>query len=525
MMGGCVACVGSYDQCAQQSRGKLSLAVENEECGIEDIHISVHDFPSREETSETSTKLQANPVQEATESNDNSTAKLAQDENKESSQSGIVKRDTFVRYLKSMPFGMLACMFLLTLSIVTQASVLVTIAAVGKWSSLPAEKQSGSVYIPIVAGLVVLVCCLAVVRARLLGYFTIEVSKRIHDQMTSSVLRASVSFFDLNNKGRIQNRFSGDVGSNDDLLPSTLGECLVFSFIVLGALFSTVILLPATLIVCPPLVYCFLKVRETFVNASRELKRIEGMCRKEGTLYHLTNEHLTSTLLSLGLARSPIITMLSESMSGISTIRSNDAMDYFRHKFRLIHDAHGRAFFSFLACSRWLGFWIDSLMVIFLTMAAFVSVVIVNEKWIEDSSILGVAFTLLIQSAYMFQWTVRQSAEAVNQMVAVERTLEYCDLQSEAPLESEFDGTPGWPSLGNIDIQSLSVRYRPGLPLSLKNATLQIEGGSRVGVVGRTGKLQNICIFTENAELILEISQRIRQIYACEFISSHARSG
>ena len=51
-----------------------------------------------------------------------------------------------------------------------------------------------------------------------------------------------------------------------------------------------------------------------FVTTSRELKRIEG------------------------LARSPIFAMLSESLSGIATIRSNDAVGYFQHKFRGVHD-------------------------------------------------------------------------------------------------------------------------------------------------------------------------------------------
>ena len=33
--------------------------------------------------------------------------------------------------------------------------------------------------------------------------------------------------------------------------------------------------------------------------------------------------------------------MLSESLSGISTIRANNALEYFQEKFRLVHDAHG----------------------------------------------------------------------------------------------------------------------------------------------------------------------------------------
>ena len=76
-------------------------------------------------------------------------------------------------------------------------------------------------------------------------------------------------------------------------------------------------------------------------------------------------------------------------------------------------------------------------------------------------------------------------------MVSVERVIEYCNLPSEAPLvEDDMDDlAESWPSEGNVDVQSLSVRYRSNLPLSLKELTFRIEGGSSVGVVGRTGRL------------------------------------
>lgn len=40
-------------------------------------------------------------------------------------------------------------------------------------------------------------------------------SKKLHDSMTSAVLRSKIEFFDTNPSGRILNRFSADVGSND----------------------------------------------------------------------------------------------------------------------------------------------------------------------------------------------------------------------------------------------------------------------------------------------------------------------
>ena len=44
-----------------------------------------------------------------------------------------------------------------------------------------------------------------------------------------------------------------------------------------------------------------------------------------------------------------------------------------------------------------------------------------------------------------------------------------------------------WPDEGEVVIKNLSVRYREGLPLVLKNLNLEIKGGSRVAILGRTG--------------------------------------
>lgn len=55
----------------------------------------------------------------------------------------------------------------------------------------------------------------------------------------------------------------------------------------------------------------------------------------------------------------------------------------------------------------------------------------------------------------------RQSAEAENQMVSVERVIEYADLSSEAPLESFVERKPpkNWPSKAEIEFQNLCVKY------------------------------------------------------------------
>jgi len=72
--------------------------------------------------------------------------------------------------------------------------------------------------------------------------------------------------------------------------------------------------------------------------------------------------------------------------------------------------------------------------------------------------------------------------------VSVERVLAYASLPSEAAAEVPGKKPPPtWPEKGKIEFEHYCMRYRPELPLCLNDVCLLIEGGQRVGVVGRTG--------------------------------------
>jgi ABC-type multidrug transport system fused ATPase/permease subunit len=75
-----------------------------------------------------------------------------------------------------------------------------------------------------------------------------------------------------------------------------------------------------------------------------------------------------------------------------------------------------------------------------------------------------------------------------NKMVSVERIKQFSNIPSEAAwIVKDRSPPPNWPGQGHVDIKDLQVRYRPNTPLVLKGITLSINGGEKVGVVGRTG--------------------------------------
>lgn len=450
-------CDGSFSNCIDASDGKLQYVLHN----AEDLSNSGHSLGGTfHEYDDASDKLIVDKKEdeEAITSNPNESS---QDEKK---LNGIVSRATFINYAKCMG-GLWSAFGLLLIFVLAQAAVLGNIAAIGRWSQLDPIEQKSILFLGAVLGFLAAVVVLSITRSIICFALTIRASKKLHDAMTAAVLKAKIEFFDTNPSGRILNRFSADVGSNDDLLPPTLFDFLMCAFLVAGAIVTAVTALPIVLVVFPPLIWYFIRVRKSFVITSRELKRLEG------------------------LARSPIFAMMSESLSGISTIRANGAKSYISKQFEKCHDAHSRAFWGFLSCSRWVGFRMDSIMFLCTSSACFVAVLFSERGWFDvDPVVFGLALSMLIQLGSIFQWTIRQSAEVVNQMVCVERVSEYIKLESEAPLTTDEDKVyTDWPSSGSITVQNLAVRYRSNLPLSLKNISFSVQSGKRLGIIGRTG--------------------------------------
>jgi ABC-type multidrug transport system fused ATPase/permease subunit len=391
MTAGKMEFIGTYHECIAASNGKLTAHTADDA-----VDSSMRETAA---STETNVVVAANKIVDVDDPIDEgdavteakNIASLAADEQKEMSNQGIVRFDTYINYLKAMG-GIYVGLFLAVLFSATQASVLLTIASVGRWAEQPAERQSDWENVGLVLGMAGVVVILAVGRAFLTMCLFLKASQRLHDRMAEAVLRAKISFFDTNPLGRILNRFSADVGITDDLLPTTWFDFLVVAFIVLGSVVTTVTTLPYALVVIPPLGLYFWRVRYVFVTSTRELKRLEG------------------------LARSPIFAMLGESLGGIATIRANNFLDYFRFKFRQAHDAHTQAFFAFISASRWVGIRMDSLVYSFLVIVSYLSLFVQQKQWFDiDPSILGLSISFLLYLAGLFQWCIRQSAEVVNQ--------------------------------------------------------------------------------------------------------------
>ncbi|XP_047362116.1 ATP-binding cassette sub-family C member 4-like isoform X4 [Vespa velutina] len=100
---------------------------------------------------------------------------------------------------------------------------------------------------------------------------------------------------------------------------------------------------------------------------------------------------------------------------------------------------------------------------------------------------VGLAISQALIIISMLQYGIKQTVEVIIQMTSVERIFQYMDLPKEKSLITMNPLPPTWPSQGRLILKNVSMRYSPNEPSVLKNLTVTIEAGWKVGIVGRTG--------------------------------------
>ncbi|XP_065203724.1 probable multidrug resistance-associated protein lethal(2)03659 isoform X2 [Planococcus citri] len=289
-----------------------------------------------------------------------------------------------------------------------------------------------------------------------------NISMNLHNAMFNGITRASMYFFNTNPSGRILNRFSKDMGSIDEMLPSALIDCVQIGFTLLGIIVVVAFVNPYLLIPTFIIAFIFYKLRQFYLATSRSVKRLEG------------------------ITRSPVFSHLNASLQGLTTIRAFGAQTILEKEFDNHQDLHSSAWYLFLATSRAFGFWLDMFCVLYIALVTFSFLLILTST---SGGNVGLAITQAIGLTGMFQWGMRQSAELENQMTSVERVLEYGNVTPEANLESPPDKKPpaSWPGKGEVVFEKMYLKYEPNGHFVLRNLNFTIKPEEKVGIVGRTG--------------------------------------
>ncbi|XP_042350397.1 ATP-binding cassette sub-family C member 4-like [Plectropomus leopardus] len=315
-------------------------------------------------------------------------------------------------------------------------------------------------YLGVYAGLTATSVLFGFLRSLVFFNVLVNSAQTLHNSMFNAILRTPVHFFDINPIGRILNRFSKDIGYLDSLLPWTFVDFIQVFLQVIGVIAVAAVIIPWILIPVAPLLAVFLFLRCYFLETSRDIKRLEST------------------------TRSPVFSHLSSSLQGLSTIRAFKVQQRFQQMFDEYQDIHSEAWFLFLTTSRWFAVRLDGICSVFVAITAFGCLYL--RDGLEPGAV-GLALSYAVTLTGMFQWGVRQSAEIENMMTSVERVVEYAELESEAPWETDKQPPHDWPNAGSITFDRVNFSYSASERLVLKNLTVVFTSREKVGIVGRTG--------------------------------------
>ncbi|ORY45756.1 P-loop containing nucleoside triphosphate hydrolase protein [Rhizoclosmatium globosum] len=152
-----------------------------------------------------------------------------------------------------------------------------------------------------------------------------------------------------------------------------------------------------------------------------------------------------------------------------------------------LQDAMQSTFLTQMGAGRWIQFRLEILGV-FISFGAAIFAVVQRNSISAGSAGLSIGYALQI-TQYLYQ-AMRMFGNFQNNGVSLERIFEYFDLPSEAPQRTALDEgveLTGWPREGRIAFKDLKMRYRQGTPLVLNGISMDVKGGEKVGIVGRTG--------------------------------------
>ncbi|XP_075949233.1 ATP-binding cassette sub-family C member 3 isoform X3 [Anarhichas minor] len=392
----------------------------------------------------------------------------------ETTETGRVKSKVYLEYAKAV--GFLLSVFICFLYGCQSAAAIGANVWLSQWTNDASGNQTKEnvhmrvgVYaaLGIAQGALLLANCL-LCRA----YSMLRAAKLMHHNMLQGVLQAPQAFFESTPTGRLLNRFSKDVDTIDSHIPDNVDIWMRTFWYTLNVLLICSALTPMFLIVIAPLMVFYWWVQRFYVATSRQLKRLESV------------------------SRSPIYSHFSETVTGSSVIRAYGRHSAFVVMSDMKVDENQKSYYPGIVSNRWLGVRIEF---IGNCMVLFAAVFAVTGKENLNPGLVGLSVSYALQVTMSLNWMVRMTSDLESNIVAVERVKEYSETKTEAPWEVEDKKPPPeWPMEGNVEFHNYSVRYREGLDLVLKNLTMSVKGGEKIGIVGRTGagkSSMTLCLF------------------------------
>ncbi|XP_017042869.2 ATP-binding cassette sub-family C member Sur [Drosophila ficusphila] len=295
------------------------------------------------------------------------------------------------------------------------------------------------------------VSCVSIIMALVSGQRAgCNARRNLHDKLLQTILHKTLHFFQVTPLGRIVNRFSNDMAVIDKKIAATGQRLLQFTLLCVSAILINVSITTWILVLTLPICLAYYVIQKFYRCSARELQRIENA----------TN--------------SPVISHLSETIQGVTTIRAFNQQTRFTEILFKRLEANTIAYALLNTSHRWLGVSLDYLggcivFVATVTALAAASVSCRSYRTSQDEaaetyavnksgpelrpspSLVGLAINYTLLVPIYLNWVVKLLADMEMYAGSVERIAHYA--QPGPGIQDAFATEPsdGEISIGEVD--------------------------------------------------------------------------
>ena len=272
-------------------------------------------------------------------------------------------------------------------------------------------------------------------------------------------------FHDILPIGQILNRLIHDLEKTEEIIWK-FNTNLISIIGILTSIYVCFMENRETIYAAPIIIVLALILLFYFISAGRDLDRLDGT------------------------SRSPIVSLFSETILGITTIRTFKQETPSKNKFYKKLDDHFGVMLYRHGTDNWLCMSLDLISHIYLTYV-LIRAIVGMDKF--SAATVGIMLDYAIEFSEELLEAFEQATQVEKSLISLER----CDAFRHLPCENYENEKlrqkendlleKSWPREGKIIFDKYSMKYRGDCDFALRDICLEIEPGEKIGIIGRTG--------------------------------------
>ncbi|BCS17450.1 uncharacterized protein APUU_10278A [Aspergillus puulaauensis] len=266
-------------------------------------------------------------------------------------------------------------------------------------------------------------------------------------------------FLSTTDSGSILNRFSQDLQLIDMELPVAAINVVVTFFLCVAQMILVAVASVYAAIAFPVVLLSLYGIQKVYLRTSRQLRILDIE------------------------AKAPLLSHFTDCLSGLVTLRAFGWQDAMEERSLKILDYSQRPFYSMYSAQRWLTLTLD---LVVAGIAVVLIILVVALRGTLNAAYVGVALFNVILFSQTVKLLVQFWTNMETHIGSVVRVKDFTAKVEKEDLPGENNPVPvTWPSRGGIEFRNVSAAYSSDLVL--RDVSLSIRPGEKVGICGRTG--------------------------------------